>query len=70
MDRNVKKYFRKVLFSVALGFGWMIGCATAGIYFHLGYWNTNPAIVPILFYSCMAITLGLLLWWYYRTWKK
>jgi hypothetical protein len=69
-DPEVKKYFRKVFYSVAIGLGWMMACVTAGIYFHLGYWNSNPLIYPLLFYSLMIISLALLLRWYYRTWKK
>ena len=69
-DPEVKKYFRKVLFSVMLGLGWMMACATSGIYFHLGYWKTNPLAYPLIFYSGMLLSLVLLLRWYYNTWKK
>lgn len=69
-DPEVKKYLRKVLYSVMLGLSWMMACVTAGIYFHLGYLNSNPILYPIIFYSCMFISLGLLLRWYYLTWKK
>jgi len=69
-DPEVKKYFRKVLYSVMLGLSWMMASVTAGIYFHLGYFNSNPVLYPIIFYSCMLISLGLLLRWYYLTWRK
>ena len=69
-DPEVKKYLRKILYSIMLGLSWMMGCVTAGIYFHLAYWNSNPLIYPLLFYSAMIISLALLLRWYYHTWKK
>jgi hypothetical protein len=69
-DPEVKKYFRKILFSVALGLIWMTACATAGIYYELGYSSGKPAVYTILFYVGMAISLLLLIRWYYNTWKK
>jgi len=67
-DPDVKKYFIKILNSISLGLLWMIACATAGIYFKLGY--GKPAIYPILFYLAMALSLALLIRWFYRNWRK
>jgi len=69
-DPDVKKYFRKILNTVFLGLLWMTGCATAGIYYQLGYRTGKPFIYTILFYAVMVISLALLLRWFYRTWKK
>ncbi len=69
-EPKVKKYFRKIINSYSLGLLWMMASATAGIYFELGYSNGKPVIYTIIFYVIMAITLGLLIWYYYNTWKK
>ena len=69
-DPDVKKFFRKILYSVFYALLWMIACSTAGIYYQLAYRNGQPLIYTIFFYIGMAITLALLLRWYYRTWKK
>jgi hypothetical protein len=69
-DPDVKRFFRKILYSVSYGLLWMVACSTAGIYYQLAYWNGQPLIYTLLFYAGMAITLALLLRWYYRTWKK
>lgn len=69
-DPDVKKYFLKILNSVSLGLLWMMACATAGIYFQLGYKDNKPVIYTILFYAGMALSLALLIRWFYRTWKK
>lgn len=69
-DPEVKRYFRKILFSVSLGLLWMAACVTAGIYYELAYQNGKPLIYTILFYTGLALSLGLLIRWYYLTWKK
>lgn len=69
-DRGVKKYFQKVLNSLFMGLLWMIACVTAGIYFGYAYTAGKPLIYTILFYVGMAGSLGGLLYYYYRTWKK
>jgi tellurite resistance protein TehA-like permease len=69
-DPDVKKFLLKVLNSVSLVLLWMMACATAGIYFELGYTNGKPLIYTILFYSGMIISLLFLLLYLYKTWNK
>ena len=66
-DPEVKKYFRKVLNSISLGLLWLMTMVTAGLYFELAY---ASGIYTILFYIVLVVSLGLLLWQYYRIWKK
>ncbi len=68
-DPGVKKFFLKILNSVSLGLFWMMACATAGIYYKLGYFNGQPVIYNILFYAGMLGTLLLLIRYLYRNWK-
>ena len=69
-DPQVKNYFLKIIRTVSLGIMWMMACATAGIYFKLGYLNSRPVIYTILFYAGMLITLALLIRYLYRTWRS
>lgn len=70
MDPEVKRYFKKIIRSLVAGLIWMMLNITAGIYFELAYSERYPSFVHILFYAGMIISLGLLLWYLYRTWKK
>ena len=69
-DPEVRKFFIRIINSVALGLFWMMACATAGIYFKLAYFNGQPVINNILFYAGMAITLFLLVRYLLRVWKN
>ena len=69
-EPQLKKFFLKIIRSVSLGLMWMMACATAGIYFKLGYTNGRPVIYTILFYAGMLITLFLLIRYLYNTWKN
>jgi hypothetical protein len=68
-DPDVKKFLLKVLNSVSMVLLWMMACATAGIYFELGYTNGKPLIYTILFYTAMSTTLILLIYYLYNKWK-
>ncbi len=68
-EPGVKKFFVKILNSIAMTLFWMMACAVAGIYFELGYTNGKPLIYTILFYAAMSITLFFLIRYLYNTWK-
>lgn len=69
-DPEVRKFFIKILNSIALGLMWMMACAIAGIYYELAYTNGKPFVYTILFYAGMAGSLFLLILYLYRTWKE
>ncbi len=69
-DPDVKKFLLKVLNSISLVLLWMLACATAGIYFELGYTSGKPVINSIIFYSVMAITLFFLVRYLIQLWNK
>lgn len=68
-DPTVKKFFIKILNSIALGLFWMIACAIAGLYYELAYTNGKQVIYTLLFYTGMFTSLFLLLRYLYRQWK-
>ncbi len=69
-DPGVKKFFVKILNTIALGLFWMLSGAIAGIYFQLGYTNGKPVIYTILFYAGMGISLIFLIRYFYKIWKN
>ena len=69
-DPQVKNLFVKILNSIAITLLWMMTCATAGLYFQLGYFNGQSVIYTIIFYAVMAVTLFLLVRYLYKTWKN
>jgi membrane protein DedA with SNARE-associated domain len=70
MDPEVAKYFKKILNSLFAMLMWMFINITGGIYIGLAYSDNFPVYVHILFYIWLAISLALLLWYYYRVWGK
>ena len=69
-DPDVRRHFLKILNSLTYGLIWLIASATAGIYYGLAGSQGKPFIYTIFFYTGMLISLGLLVRYYYRTWKK
>ena len=69
-DPGVKKFFIKILNSIALGLFWMMASATAGIYYELGFLQGKPLISTILFYTAMLTSLFFLVRYLLKIWKK
>jgi hypothetical protein len=67
-DPEVKKYFKKVINSLCIGLLWMMAMVTLGLYFGWAS-GEKSTIYVILFYVILGVTLGLLLRYYYKTWK-
>ena len=70
MDPEVKRYFRKIIFSFFFGLLWLVANSTAGIYFKLAYFTNIPRIYTYLFYAGLTGSLALLLIYYVKTWKN
>ena len=68
-DPEVKRYFRKIIYSFSMGMLWLTSNVTLGIYFELGCKSEQPVLM-ILFYLFFIASLAFLLRYYYRTWKK
>ena len=68
-DKDVKKYFIKVLYSLSWGLIWMIAFITLGIKYELAFFGDKPIIYNILFYLFISLSLIALIYYYYKTWK-
>lgn len=69
-DPEVKRYFRKIIYSFSAGLLWLVSAVTAGLYFGLAYRDDISAVYVVLYYAYLLISLLLLLRYYYRVWKK
>ena len=66
-DPEVKKFFLKIINTIAIGLLWMMTVLTAGLYFGLAY-HSNIVYIS-LFYVGLTVSLAFLLHYYYRMWK-
>ena len=69
-DPEVKKYFRKIIYSFFFGLLWLIAGVTAGLYYGLAYRSDKPLIYIIFYYAGLLLSLFLLLRYYYKTWRN
>ena len=68
-DPGVKKFFVRIVNSIAITLAWIMACAIAGIYFGLGNPKTKPVVYTVIFYVAMLVTLLLLIRYLHRIWK-
>jgi hypothetical protein len=69
MDPEVKKYFRKIINSFAVGLLWMLVIATSAFYFDLAIVHEVIRWYNYLFYFIFLTSLFFLIRFYYRLWK-
>ena len=70
MDPEVRRYFKKISSSLSVGLLWLLGIATAGIFFHLGDISEGVRWYNLLFYGLSIVTLILLIRYLYNTWGR
>ena len=70
MDPEVKKYFRKIMYSFFMGLLWLFVITTSGLYFQLGFIHEKLYWYNLLFYLFLPLSLYGLLRYYYKVWKE
>lgn len=70
IEPEVKDFLKRILWSFFFGLFWLMLNMTLGIYFGLLFIDEKITIGNILFYIFSASSLSLLIWFYYKTWKK
>ena len=70
MDKEVKKYFRKILYSISWALILLIAALTFGLYYKLALIDKNLTLYNILFYSFFLIGLVCLVYYLIKTWKN
>jgi hypothetical protein len=68
-DPEITRYFKKIINSFSYGFLWLFAIITAGIYFQLAIVHRSIQWYNIAFYISLALSLFLLLRYYYKLWK-
>jgi len=69
-DKEVKKYFRKILSSISWTLILLIAALASGLYYKLAFIGKNPILYNILFYSFFLIGLAGLVYYLVKTWKN
>ena len=70
MEPEVQDFLKRILWSFFFGLLWLMVNMTMGIYFGLLFIGERIRIGNIVFYLFSSISLGFLIWFYYKTWKK
>jgi len=70
VEPEVKDFLKRVVLTVFFGLLWMMLNMTLGLYFGLLFIDDKISVGNIIFYLFAAISLVLLIWFYYKTWKK
>lgn len=69
MEPEVRRYLKRVLYSLMMGLLWLFLNSTFGIYFGLAITHGGVSTYNIIFYAWLGLSLGALLLYYYRLWK-
>jgi hypothetical protein len=69
-DPEVKRYFRKITNSFAMGALWLLLIGLPGLAFKLAIFKDAVRWYNLVFYGVFLISLSLLLLFYYRLWRK
>ena len=69
-DKEIRKYFRKVIYSISWGLILLMAALTLGIYHKLAFIGPNPIIYNVLFYGLFIAGLVVFIFYLIRTWKN
>jgi hypothetical protein len=69
MDPEIRRLFRKILNSFSFAALWLLGIATLGIFFQLGFVRDGIRWYNILFYLVFVISLWALIRYYLKQWN-
>jgi hypothetical protein len=69
-DREMKKYFRKIIYSISWGLILLLAALTFGIYYKLALGGSNPVYYSIVFYVAFLTGIALYVRYLVRIWKN
>ncbi len=69
-DPEVRRYFRKIMNTFGVGAIWLLFMATLGLFLRMGYVRNGLDVYNIVFYLFFLLTFPLLIWYFYRVWRK
>ncbi|MCW3092264.1 MAG: hypothetical protein JWN83_1708 [Chitinophagaceae bacterium] len=68
-DPDVRKFFTRIVNSLAIGLLWLFINSTIGIGLNLAFFDDRPGVGNYLFYCWFLISLFLLILFYKKKWK-
>lgn len=68
-EPDVKKFFTKIVNSLAIGLLWLFINTTIGIGFNFAFFDTRPTLGNYVFYTWFLLSLVLLILFYKKLWK-
>ena len=69
-EPDVKKFLTKIVVTISAVLLWMLINSTIGIGLNYAFFNDEPKAINYLFYAWFLITLGLLIFYCRKKWKK
>ena len=70
MEPEARRYLIKVLNSLCMGLLWLALNVLGGLYWGFGIVESRLSVPNIIFYVWFIASLALLLYYYYRAWRK
>lgn len=70
MEPEVREFLRRIMYSVVIGFTWMMINSTFGIMFGFAFFETGFTWGNAIFYTWFIASFGLMLWLYFKLWRK
>ena len=70
MDKEVRRYFKKIINSFSIGLMWMLSAATAGLFFGLAIVEKGWRWYNVVYYLLAFVTFLALIYYFYIVWRK
>lgn len=70
MEQGIREFLKRIINALSTALLWMIINMTAGIKFNLAFFEGSPSLYNVLFYVWFVISLGFLIWYLLKLWRK
>lgn len=70
MEEDARELLKRTLMTVSVGSLWLLINSTLGIMFGWFFFDGAPGLGNIIFYAWFLASLGLLIWYFIRIWRK
>ncbi len=70
MENETRQFLLKIAQSISVILLWMLFNVLFGIYYEYAFFDNAPNWKNLLYYALFLISLGLLIFYLYRKWKK
>jgi len=70
MENNARDLLTRTLTTISVGALWMLINSTLGLMFGLFFFENKPTLGNYIFYFWFVLSLGGMIWFFIRLWKK